>query len=87
MSSTMFTIEEIKAAMKKADKIMRPTVCILHPDVLENLKQQDPDIEMKYVFLPDDSVDKDKAYLMSRESFENMTDIQREFPWQQMEDV
>ena len=70
---TKFSAEELQSAMEKADRILRPTVCMLHQDVLEDLKKQDPDIEKKYVFYSSEFIDKDKIYAMSRESFEDMT--------------
>lgn len=66
-------VEELRNAIDKADRILRPQVIFMHPETFEQIKQQEPDIEKKLVIYAYDCINKNTCYVMSREDFENNT--------------
>lgn len=53
-------------AYHKVDLINRSYIAFIHPDVLEALKEANPEIEKKIVLQPTPWIAKDKCYIMKR---------------------
>ena len=54
-------IKELRDAIDKADMILRPQVIFMHPETFEEIKQQEPDIEKKFVIYAHDCIEKNSA--------------------------
>lgn len=63
----------IKATLHEMDMQLRPYVCFLHPEMLEEIKKVEHDIEDKILFKTTELITKDKAVLMKREELEEWT--------------
>ncbi len=72
---TKIPAEGMEQAINKIDMCLRPTVVFMHPDVFEAIKQQMPDIEDRMVIYTNIAIEKDKIYAMSRETFEDYTNL------------
>ena len=60
----------IKATLHEMDMKLRPYVCFIHPEMLEEIKKVESDIEDKILFKPTELIEKDKAVIMKREQLE-----------------
>lgn len=63
----------IKATLHEMDMKLRPYVCFIHPEMLDEIKKVESDIEDKILFKPTELIDKDKAVMMKREQLEEWT--------------
>ena len=62
----IMTSEEIKAALDNLDLKIRPQMLVLHPLLLNQVKDLIPELFERFVICPTESVDVDKAYLIDR---------------------
>lgn len=63
----------IKATLHEMDMQLRPYVCFVHPETLDEIKKVESDIENKILFKTTELIDKDKAVMMKREQLEEWT--------------
>ena len=63
----------IKATLHEMDMKLRSYVCFVHPEMLEEIKKVEPDIENKILFKATELIDKNKAVMMKREQLEEWT--------------
>ena len=63
----------IKATLHEMDLKLRPYVCFVHPEMLEEIKKVESDIEDKILFKTTELIEKDKAVMMKREELEQWT--------------
>lgn len=61
------TAEEIKAALDNLDLKMRPQMLVLHPLLLNRVKDLIPDLSKRVVICPTELIEVDKAFLIDRE--------------------
>jgi hypothetical protein len=67
------SIENLKDELHKMDLMLRPYVCFVHPETLDEIKKVESDIENKILFKTTELIDKDKAVMMKREQLEEWT--------------
>lgn len=60
------TSEEIKAALYDLDLKMRPQMLVLHPLLLNQVKDLIPDLSERVVICSTELIEVDKAYLVDR---------------------
>lgn len=63
----------IKAILHEMDIQLRSYVCFVHPEMLDEIKKVEPDIENKILFKTTELIDKDKAVMMKRKQLEEWT--------------
>lgn len=64
------TAAMIKSTLHEMDMKLRPYVCFVHPEILEEIKKVEPDIENQILFKTTELIEKDKAVMMKREELE-----------------
>lgn len=70
--------EEIKKAIHTVDLANRPYVVFLNPEDYEKILKAMPDAQERVVLVPNEAIEKGKAFQIEREKLEKLWWFQRE---------
>ena len=77
MDSKMI-VEEIKKAIHTVDLVNRPYAVFLNPEDYEKILKAMPDAQERVVLVPNEAIEKGKAFQIEREKLEKLWWFQRE---------
>lgn len=77
MDSKMI-VEEIKKAIHTVDLVNRPYAVFLNPEDYEKILKAMPDAQERVVLVPNEAIEKGKAFQIDREKLEKLWWFQRE---------
>ena len=70
--------EEIKKAIHTVDLVNRPYAVFLNPEDYEKILKVMPDAQERVVLVPNEAIEKGKAFQIEREKLEKLWWFQRE---------
>lgn len=71
-------VEEIKKAIHTVDLVNRPYAVFLNPEDYKKVLEAMPDAQERVVLVPDEVIEKGKAFQIEREKLEKLWWFQRE---------